>query len=489
MTPSERDELLREASIAKMKATRLRAFGDADEQWDATVLFRAAAQKELAVIDADPMPSNEELSGALVEACGLFIDAQDPVRATQTWSRMPLFAFTTAAGMATIDRLKEVYYDTMAQFGTAWNALTGLPYPIQEPSSLRRVALSPVLKKFPGVPELWWASAVLARNPDESNLAKARMEQLDPTMKDDAVARTAWKRMCQMLLQTMQIEMHGEKPTSSLDLRFVTTISRALDEILRQFVKNVFGEPLDLLPIGARPGSFILDITAQRLPRLAIVELERELTGVPTRLSIRMLAQILRVLQAKQVTVSLRMRGPNNDGANADEIVIDAPRRKRLLDAIEASPALYKVSSVDIPQADDLERVYHIVELIEKDGALDEASFGLSRRQLAYYRRASIILGLITEDDELTAGGRLIARLDPKDRLRATAVHFESSNCGDAWIRWSEGKNLLDVRPETADQFLRECVPDLSRNTQERRVQTLTAWHRALSEYHYARGR
>jgi hypothetical protein len=105
---------------------------------------------------------------------------------------------------------------------------------------------------------------------------------------------------------------------------------------------------------------------------------------------------------------------------------------------------------------------------------------------VGYYRRAAKILGLIDEDSDVTPAGRLIARLSPDDRLRTTVVHFESSLCGDAWIRWSQGNTLKDVDPETAFEFLRARVPSLSEDTAKRRAQTLSAWHHDLIEHHYA---
>lgn len=96
--------------------------------------------------------------------------------------------------------------------------------------------------------------------------------------------------------------------------------------------------------------------------------------------------------------------------------------------------------------------------------------------------------GDVAESDEITAAGRLIARLDPDDRLSATVVHFESSICGDAWIQWSKGKTLRDVNPETAFAFLQDSVPGLNKRTAERRAHTLVVWYEALIEHHYAAG-
>lgn len=145
------------------------------------------------------------------------------------------------------------------------------------------------------------------------------------------------------------------------------------------------------------------------------------------------------------------------------------------------------LESRDIPQADDLDQVLQVVTGIAFGQEAHAESLGPTPRRVAYHRRAAQILGLLSESNELTVAGRQIARLDAGERLRATVVYFESSRVGDAWIRWSGGRTLLDVDPEKAYDFLRESTPDLSDATARRRAQTLVVWHRALVKHHYAR--
>jgi hypothetical protein len=102
-----------------------------------------------------------------------------------------------------------------------------------------------------------------------------------------------------------------------------------------------------------------------------------------------------------------------------------------------------------------------------------------------YYRRALKILGMISRTDELTGAGRLIGRLKGEDRLRATVLQFESSVCGEAWIRWSQGQSLRDVKPNSAYDFIVAMVPGLSEETACRRAQTLNGWYKALIGHHY----
>lgn len=138
-----------------------------------------------------------------------------------------------------------------------------------------------------------------------------------------------------------------------------------------------------------------------------------------------------------------------------------------------------------IPQANDLSRVFRVVEQLSEHKDPQALDLGLTPRQLAYYLDAARILGLLTESGEVTSAGRSIARMGPEERLRATVVQFESSVCGKAWIDWSKGRTLLDVSPDTASEFLEANVLDLSKATASRRAHTLQAWYKSLIPYHY----
>lgn len=144
------------------------------------------------------------------------------------------------------------------------------------------------------------------------------------------------------------------------------------------------------------------------------------------------------------------------------------------------------VDSKDVPQADELARIFRLVELRKQGTAVDADSLEVVVRQVSYYKRAAKILGLLDEDESLTAAGRLLAGLPEKERLRTCVVFFESSACGEAWIRWAKGSSLLDVTADSAESFLRSCAPSLHGDTIGRRAQTLRSWHSTLAPHHYA---
>jgi hypothetical protein len=270
-------------------------------------------------------------------------------------------------------------------------------------------------------------------------------------------------------------------------LDHVTRIAAAFGELLSGFVEETFAGAGDLIPSGATVGSFILDVAAQGVPPYALDELDQALTHAPERVGVHRLAALLSLLQQSGVnlTVSIVSDDDADRGAKWPQLVVDAKRRKALLKATEAT-ARRTIDSRDIPQANDLDRVFRIVEMVANHEELDAQALEITPRQVAYYRRAAKVLGFLTESDELTAAGRLTARLGAEDRLRVTVVHFESSRCGDAWIQWSGGRTLLDVDPYSAADFLRQSVPNLTGETTGRRAQTLIGWYKTLIAHHYA---
>jgi hypothetical protein len=244
--------------------------------------------------------------------------------------------------------------------------------------------------------------------------------------------------------------------------------------------------PVELIPagegfsVGAR-GALVLEATAEGLHPFALEQLDRELASPMPRASAHPQLTLLSLLRESHVELSISIAGcPGQPGA-----AIDSARSRSLAAAAEES-ARATLGSLAIPQADDIERVLRAVEHLV---AGTDSPADITSRQASYYRRAAKLLGLLTEADEPTPAGRLIARLPAEHRLRAASVLFEASVCGDAWIRWSGGRTLLDVSPARAADFLRASVPGLSKDTADRRAQTLASWHRALAGPHYARTR
>lgn len=466
---------------------RLRALGDDQDQWDAILLLHEAARKELAAVAEVARPSEHEQTGAQVEACGLFLDARDPIRAAVEWAQLPRWAFTSENGSAMLSRLMPPYTAEFSAFSEAWRKIQQRPGFAQDASSIPVSQLRSMVDKYPGVAELWWALSKRESAAEKIQLASDRMSQLDSTLVDPVVAKAAWARIERVLASRLKLELHTEPHGNVLALDLVGRVQAAFGDVLDGFAERVFGDSVQLIPRAATQGSFILDISAQGLHPYALEELDRELTSAPERVVGRRLVELAELLSQNGIRLAVSVVNPTSGAEkSAPALVIDAQRGKALLEAAERA-ALREIDSADIPQADDIHRVFLIVTMIANHEEVNSEALGITHRQVAYYRRACKVLGLIAESGELTSAGRLIARLGDVDRLRATVVYFESSTCGDAWIRWSSGKTLLDVNPETAADFLMASVPGLSKDTAHRRAKTLIAWHRELVAHHYAR--
>ncbi|MGH7298202.1 MAG: DUF7226 domain-containing protein, partial [Polyangiaceae bacterium] len=147
------------------------------------------------------------------------------------------------------------------------------------------------------------------------------------------------------------------------------------------------------------------------------------------------------------------------------------------------------LDSSQIPQADDVTRLFRLLDLLKDGVEVTAEALEVVPRQVNYYKQAGRILHLLSEDNELTGGGAQVARLGHDERRMSLAVLFEESDCGAAWISWSGAATLAEVNPESAVAFIRAAVPTLSPVTAKRRAQTLTAWQKELAPFHYTRWR
>lgn len=139
-----------------------------------------------------------------------------------------------------------------------------------------------------------------------------------------------------------------------------------------------------------------------------------------------------------------------------------------------------RVESSEVPQADDLNKLFRMLELI-KDGDTNLGyDLSLSPRQVNYYKQAGRILDLLNESNVLTSRGQYLTELPEIDRYEVTMLFFESSPVGFAWLRYSGVYSALDLKPESAEPFLRFQCSDLAEATVGRRAQTLRYWVKAF---------
>ena len=383
MTPGQGDALLHEASVLKMRAIRLRTFGDAEDQRQAITLLRQAARKQLGALEAQGSASARAEVGARVEACGLFLEGGDPVRAAEQWARLPRWAFFTERGAAMLERVKPLYDERVADFTDAWRGLGEYPGAAPDPGGVSAEQVAALLASHGGVAELWWALSKVTGDRALADEARQRAIELEPSLEDEAAARRAWARVHHVLLRTVTIKMSAERRGHALALDAVGRIVTKFGDLLSGFVDRTLGSAVELLPNGATSGSFILEVTAQGLPPYALEELNEILTNAPEQADAGVLGELLSLLQYSRVRLEVALAPPEEAGAGGpSQIVIDATRRKAMLDAARAA-ALRTIDSRDVPQANDLDRVFRVVERVAEREALDADALGITTRQVA----------------------------------------------------------------------------------------------------------
>lgn len=101
-TNADYDRLLRESAVLKLQARRESAIGDAVK---AAVLFREAADRELAALDLLDRSSPQVIAGARVEAAGLLMEAGCAGEAVKQLLAIPSAVRMSPSGEAMLTRL------------------------------------------------------------------------------------------------------------------------------------------------------------------------------------------------------------------------------------------------------------------------------------------------------------------------------------------------------------------------------------------------
>lgn len=251
------------------------------------------------------------------------------------------------------------------------------------------------------------------------------------------------------------------------------------------------GQEIDFFPLKAREGSFVVDIAvsdsdATRAAFLALknlIELGANLTqSVFKNLGIdpSKLEALLASIREHSVEVRVSMQ----DDSEMLCIVLSPEDAALRIDSVSEA-ARGTLGTDQVPQADDIHRVLKLVQLAVAHAEISGESLEITPRQVNYYKQAARLLGFLDEQNTPTAVAYRLASRATDERLLLTAVQFEGSRCGWAWVQWSQATSLRDVDPSTAETFLISVAPDLSESTARRRAKTLRSWWAALTPYHY----
>ncbi|MEM9455666.1 MAG: hypothetical protein AAGF11_15900 [Myxococcota bacterium] len=257
--------------------------------------------------------------------------------------------------------------------------------------------------------------------------------------------------------------------------------------------KSELGPPRQLEPVHAAVGSFALQLkvsgelapserqhllgSLDQLGDLTREGIDRAKLSIETLDRLRELTSLLDILYRERVRLDVEMFVVGEDERRVHATF--APTSPELLRRLQQLLSDHVVSA-DIPQANDIDKVFDLVTQLRATGELPAPeSLGIVARQVNYYRRAAEILGYL-RDGVLTPATSLIATASRDVRLRHALSRFEASEVGNAWLRWAECSRLHDVDPTSAERFLLEISVGLSPATIKRRAKTLRAWHSAF---------
>lgn len=281
-------------------------------------------------------------------------------------------------------------------------------------------------------------------------------------------------------------EIHVEKTASATEPLVLKGVSRVF-ECFNDFYSSILRavDEKDLMrPISGRPGSFVLSFQAEKMQQIepllqelnALLLARGDIIGFIKRKSIDV--QMLSALfdSVKETSSSFDLK---NNYTDESVLVVRKSDAEFYSDQL-AKMSAQVVGGYQVPQANLIDQIFKIVELKWQDKHLDLVSTGLDERHILYYIHAAKILGFLNERGGVSALGQQLAESEYGKRLRIAARSFEASHCGWAWIQWSQVKNLTEIDPGTAEQFLNEMCLSLSSKTKKRRASTLRQWYEVL---------
>ena len=278
--------------------------------------------------------------------------------------------------------------------------------------------------------------------------------------------------------------------TESFDvsLEAVTTVLKAWRELFADALEEL-GSDTTLIPVGSAKGSFRLalevrEAAAAREVLRTLAELnavvftpDRLVAYQERRVSAKALMRLFRALSEYKVRLLVESEALSSP-------IEFSPTSASSLEHAYSVIAQSRMATDEIPQADDLRRVFRLIELKASHIDLTPYTLDVVPRQVSYYKQASRLLGYLSADNELSVAGSQLVALTEAERFTTTVVQFERSYCGWRWIQWARGETMLDVSPNSAEPFLL-AASELSPTTAKRRAQTLRAWHNALAPFHY----
>jgi hypothetical protein len=178
-------------------------------------------------------------------------------------------------------------------------------------------------------------------------------------------------------------------------------------------------------------------------------------------------------------SLHVRVAHVQPDGTSASVLVTSSPD-----DPVTAQHYSKRLMTHEIPQANDLEKIFSLVARVSQDVTPSPSSIGVTtERQVQYYRAAARALSLLSVPGErLTRTGWLLAVATGEDKYRRLRAAFEASACGQAWLEWAGATKLGDIPADSGAHFL-EARSELTGDTVTRRANTIDKWLAKLRQY------
>ena len=284
--------------------------------------------------------------------------------------------------------------------------------------------------------------------------------------------------------------LHIDRPKDSknkIDFKDVSPVFDTLDELLTNSIQ--FYKMHDkIVPVSARPGSFIVDFNSSRFNMIEkpLTELTKRIRSrIPigdfikeNRIPLQALEKLFLHISNENLVIDIKNLNSDDELFKINKLDTDFYLKEiSLLSACD-------LSSWQVPQANNLLNVFKLVENYWSNGFLDKNTIELSDRHVRYYNDAARLLGFISATGSVTSLGQQLLTAPDELKLSITAKCFENSHCGWTWIVWSGVNNFSEIDPTTAYKFLKECALTLSDKTIVRRANTLRKWCNFLQEHY-----
>lgn len=290
----------------------------------------------------------------------------------------------------------------------------------------------------------------------------------------------------------LRIAKNNDKKNTPTD-SVISKILDAFGDIVRDLMKDGSRREPALFPLTAAYGSFDVKLGTSDKERanVAISLLGSLLSDINTieeqlekiELDPYRLKNLLDIVELH--SLELTMKSKTSDSLE-EPLVLSSNKLLPVIKKLQEM-TLIIIDSNKVPQANKLERVVEVVQLLaDRSELTHEQLEGLTtKRQVSYYTHAAQCLGLLNKNLTITSAGEFLLQRDSEElRYEYLATRFETSDFGWAWMKWAQVKNLSDLDENTAEAFITECVKGLHRGTIKRRARGLVTWVKRLKQYY-----